>query len=275
MPTGKFGGIIPSYKQGWATHGASAATYLWRGVEGAWPTFLGPTGNRLLDWEGKRNHGSLVNINPATDWVVGKHGWVLNFNGSNAYVNYGNPKNLQITGELTIMSWVKRDQPPTNAVIFAKYGAAGQRSYMLYLGSTGEALFLISGNGSNFIQAASDTVVSTNVYTHITGVYRPSTSVKVFIKGVVGGEETTSIPSSIFNSATDVRLGNSVGYDNPFPGWINGAVVWDRALSDAEILHLHLNPYAMFEYPISLDIFAVPGGLPIPVAMHHYRNLRV
>ena len=60
------GRIRPSYKQGWATYGASAAPDLWKRISGAWAPFLGPTGNILREHSNNKNHGIINNAS----WVA-------------------------------------------------------------------------------------------------------------------------------------------------------------------------------------------------------------
>ena len=79
---------IPSWAHGFARNAAeSAAPDLWRGLVGAWVPALGPTGGTLHDVAGSARDGTLTNMDPATDWVVGSPGSVLDFDGSNDYVN--------------------------------------------------------------------------------------------------------------------------------------------------------------------------------------------
>ena len=52
-------------------------------------------GNLLNDASGNLNHGTLTNMDPATDWVPTQYGTALDFDSSNDHVLCGNP---QITG---------------------------------------------------------------------------------------------------------------------------------------------------------------------------------
>lgn len=48
-----------------------------------------PTGNKLFDTSPNNNHGDLTNMDPATDWVITEHGWAMDWDGSDDYVNVG------------------------------------------------------------------------------------------------------------------------------------------------------------------------------------------
>ena len=65
----------PSYKQGFARCAAeSDKPDLWTGLPGLWMPSLGVTGDTLRDISGYGNHGTLTNMDPATDWVMTEKG---------------------------------------------------------------------------------------------------------------------------------------------------------------------------------------------------------
>ncbi|HDZ22902.1 MAG TPA: hypothetical protein ENH78_16595, partial [Phycisphaerae bacterium] len=74
--------LIPSYGQGFASSaGESDNPGLWDGLGASWP-FLGPTGTVLFDESGGHFDGTLSNMDPSSDWVIGQNGWELDFNDS-------------------------------------------------------------------------------------------------------------------------------------------------------------------------------------------------
>ena len=56
------------------------------GLVGYW-NFQEGTGTTAYDKSGKRNHGTLTNMDPTTDWVDGKLGGGLDFDGSDDYIH--------------------------------------------------------------------------------------------------------------------------------------------------------------------------------------------
>ena len=56
------------------------------GLVGAWCPSLGPSGYTLLDRSGRGNHGTLTNMDAASDWVGTPGGWALDYDGTNDYV---------------------------------------------------------------------------------------------------------------------------------------------------------------------------------------------
>lgn len=77
-----------SYHTGFAPRdGYPAYPELWRGCVGAWAPCLGPTGLTLRDWSGRQNHGTLTNMVPGDDWVVGGGRYALDFDGTDDYAS--------------------------------------------------------------------------------------------------------------------------------------------------------------------------------------------
>ena len=80
----------PSYKQGFARNASQSNNPgLWKGLAGLWMPGLGPTGLSLRDISGHGNHGTLTNMDPATDWVLGDPrygGWALEFSAITEHV---------------------------------------------------------------------------------------------------------------------------------------------------------------------------------------------
>ena len=91
-----------------ATHENSAYPQLWRGCVGAWCPSLGPSGSRLHDFSGRQNWATLVNMDPATDWVVDEGGLVLDFDGSNDLLVVDRNSFLNgLLGPVSIVAWIK------------------------------------------------------------------------------------------------------------------------------------------------------------------------
>ena len=103
----------PSYKSGYAHYSAESANpELWKGLRGAWFPSMGVTGGNLFDLSGQNNTGTLIDMAPASDWVIGGNskspGYVLDFDGSTASrVEIPDSDALSITGELSVFAWVK------------------------------------------------------------------------------------------------------------------------------------------------------------------------
>lgn len=77
----------PSYYEGFAPRDFQPAwPSLWDRCQGAWCPSLGPTGLTLRDWSGWGRHGTLQNMNPATDWKVSGGKYALETDGTDGYI---------------------------------------------------------------------------------------------------------------------------------------------------------------------------------------------
>jgi len=78
---------------------------LWQGVVGFWSASAGPSGYRLLDRSGRNNHGTLTNMDAATDWVVDGGRYALDFDGADAAeATPGNQNRISISRDLASSS---------------------------------------------------------------------------------------------------------------------------------------------------------------------------
>ena len=100
------GAMGPSFRNGYARFaGESIHPELWKGLVFALVPELGPTGDTLHEIIGNKN-GTLMNMEPATDWIVDEQGWALEANATNEHVNVPAPK-MNFPGTFTFLQWFK------------------------------------------------------------------------------------------------------------------------------------------------------------------------
>jgi hypothetical protein len=111
----------PGYKTGFYSPrrgGVAKYPQLWHGCVGAWAPCLGQTGSRLYDQSLYQNHGTLTNMDPATDWVASNGKMALDFDGSNDYtespsVVFGNVAvisyNIKIRSTSSYHTWLGQE----------------------------------------------------------------------------------------------------------------------------------------------------------------------
>jgi hypothetical protein len=105
-----------------------------------WVPSAGATGFRLVD-RVRSNHGTLTNMDPATDWVVSGGKGALDFDGSNDYVtsigSVGSFAFVQNTMRFSLSFWMKL------AATGTRYAIAGNTNT-----SSEKGLFLLFENGA-------------------------------------------------------------------------------------------------------------------------------
>jgi type II secretory pathway pseudopilin PulG len=200
------------------------------------------TGTAANDRSGNGNNGTLTN-GPA--WAAGgdcKAGGCLSFDGSDDYVEVGNPASLAITGPLTITAWARVMQGGGTYKLIVSRGKWDNGGYTMgwHAGSNpGTAYgFARKNDNTTYAWANSSSVLSLGTWNFIAYVYDGDT-VKIYANG-----GSTTYPSgntpSIYNAAKNVNLGRESGTSSyAFNGYMDDVRIYNRALSMAEISSLY------------------------------------
>ena len=108
-------------------------------------------------------NGTLTN---GPVWVAGKDGFGLQFDGINDYVSLGDPKGLQINGDITMEAWIKTTSGAAFQQIIVDSAAAGvDRNYEFRLDNGILAFF--HGNGAIGTTYSSGTSVNDGNWKHV------------------------------------------------------------------------------------------------------------
>jgi hypothetical protein len=198
---------------------------------------------------GGGNNGTLVNMESG-DWVTGKLANALDFDGTNEYVNMGDPANGSLdfgTGNFTISAWIKADttQIDSNRSIVNKGAvASGDAGYWFHLNSSGN-LKLQIGNGSTLESMSVSPAVDLrdNQWHHVVVVASRS-SEKFYIDGVAKSK-TGSISSINVSTGFAFNVGGQ-GTANSYSGLIDDVRVYNRALTADEATNLFLEATPLF-----------------------------
>lgn len=193
--------------------------------------------------DGNNLNGALTNMDsPATygsGWTSnGKFGKALVFDGANDYVDAGNPASAQITSDLTLSSWVYLSSNTANQDIIAKRGLSSQWGYRLWVDSSGYPKIDVSSTGNVMATASASQALSVNRWYHITGTYNPSQpALTIYVDGVQKGQTTSSVPSSLQNSTSNLNIGREAGTVTPnyLKGSLDEVKLYNYALSADEV----------------------------------------
>lgn len=154
--------------------------------------------------------------------------------------------------------------------IFEKtIGGTVNSHYSLFLdnpvGSTNNLNFRVIDNAAAQKNAVSGTNVVTQGLWDFAGTY-DGANIRCFANGIVQNTTAATNPPATGNGVA--QIGSLVGFYG-FSGSILHVMVWRRALTQAEIMDLHIAPYAMFGQPSQMwwPNAAAAGGTAFP---HHY-----
>ncbi|MEQ9466760.1 MAG: LamG-like jellyroll fold domain-containing protein [Ekhidna sp.] len=174
----------------------------------------------------------------------------LSFDGVDDFVDIPDAASLDITGALTLETWVKFDEsvPAEDIPLVSKWNDVGnQRSYVLQLSSSSEILFGVSATGSS---AVAGTDISAAIvpfsfavgkWYHIAGVFNPGSSMQVYVNGELVGENTADMVSSVHPGTSSVALaafGNTFDNNGVSTGGameLDETRIWSTNLDQATI----------------------------------------
>jgi len=225
----------------------------WRWLPGlvAWYRFDEGYGNLAMD-ETLRNNGTLYN-NP--NWVDGKFGKALSFDGVDDYVKLSASASLDVRYSLTVAAWIKwlanADGP-----IFNWHHPGGTWGTHVWR-VNGKLFTRVVKRDGTFTPPLSagdipvgDWIFITSTYDHNTGV------VKHYINGNFVGQ--LNIGSVEQSTHGDAYIGSVPWDGRRVSGSIDEVMIFNRALSDEEIRLLYEQGTGKFESPVAFQLPCPP-----------------
>jgi hypothetical protein len=192
-----------------------------------WWKFDEGSGAIALDRSGHGNHGTLQGD---SKWVAGYDGEALEFDGTGDYVDCGNGADLTITGDITLMCWIKVAAfSKTWETIVAK----GDNSYRMSRGpGDGDSIhFGCNGPSGGNLNAA--TIVTTDTWRHAALVYDGSNKI-VYIDGFEDARVAST--GSINVSSYNLFIGeNSQARNRHLTGLVDDVRLYNKVLTPDEI----------------------------------------
>jgi hypothetical protein len=262
--------IKPSYQAGYARNASESENpKLWDGLVGAWMPSLGVTGETLRDVSGNGNHGTLTNMDAATDWVATSRGLALDFNNGKSYETVvTNQTSGSFNYPFTAGCWVKDlDVTAAGTGIISK--ATYTNSYQGWILRTvdfgthaNKLLFWLGGDRV----ISSQYVIGVSGWQFLLGRWDGVTA-SIFINGVK--DSSASYTGTVNAANTPIRIGSYVSLsDRYMRGKVFASYVWERSLSDAEIKQIYVDSLAPFRKKQRVSV-AVPAAVPTPSATYH------
>lgn len=255
--------VIPSYKQGFAQYANGSDQ--WRGLKAAWAPFLGPTGLKVFDWGPGKNHATLTAMDPATDWILSRDRWVLDFAGDDDYLETGIPSSDIANGNFTFSTWFKTDVADVGSDFVANRlitfrDSSTSSSIGFGQNTTFIGLFWDDGGGNWDVGT---TVLSTATWYFATLTYDGIT-LRIYLNGI---EENNFAEASLNTATSDtILIGCNTSTARLWDGKMDDIRLYDRAFSAQEVMHMYLNPYEMWQDDVS-TIYKVIGSKVGPLAL--------
>lgn len=238
---------LPSVQQGYArSAGESEYPGLWRGLVGAWPFGMIGSGNRVSDFSGRGDFGSLTN---SPVWVPGEFGRVIQTTQNGGYVVTNGSlgtKNLP-TNPFSFFLRINAGLVANGSPI--RKHDLGNNGWDLSIETDGSLTFNVWGYTSDTYRSFSSAgFMSANTWHFVYVGWNTVSTDTTFI--VDGKQITVSFTNTGSGSyADDASL--PIYFSNPrsasdFDGAIDDACIYNRNLSPSEIRLAYEIPYAPF-----------------------------
>lgn len=187
-----------------------------------------------LDASGNENDGTLQD---GAGYTTGNSGEAVILDGENDYVSIATSQLLDIDGEITVSAWIKWDG--AGGVYQSIVGKNGFSSgYWLMLRNDGRIYFEMNYTGGCGAISPAGSAGSNNWH-HIVGVRYPNDVLQVYVNGQsAGSDNCAGIPVGINSYTLAVGYNPSWG-PYPFSGAIDEVVIWNKALTSAEIEQIY------------------------------------
>ena len=161
------------------------------------------------------------------------------------YIPSASQIGLDITGELTVGTWVKIDYNPTGAIA---YLVARDSAYILFASSSpydraGLILYL-NGSGYNVLSSASGDMTIGDWH-FVVGTW-DGTEVRIYIDGALSNSNSIGV-DTIVDSGGDISLGNIGGASSyTVPGFLDYSFILSRSLTAGEISALYTQQKTLY-----------------------------
>lgn len=215
------------------------------GLVGHW-AFDSTSGTTAIDSSGNGNNGTLVDINPASNWVPGYVNNALLFNGTGAVVNVPSAASINdvfLTGG-TLMGWI---YPATWGE--SNFGRLTNKRYHGFWIANNPPEIATLGGFYQFTDAearwyGSANALELNKWQHVAITYdasSPSNTPTFYVNGVA---LTTTVRHPVTGTAVSdsghiLTIGNRIYHDRAFDGQLDDFRLYNRILTPQEIQQIY------------------------------------
>ena len=212
-----------------------------------------PFNDNVKDAGGSSNNGVVHNAGLTFD-RAGIMAKAYYFNGSSSYIEVPSSSNLNVTGGITVTSWIKADTSQPSGLwgrIIDKLDNVGHKGWALSRNpNTNAARFeLYDSNGDNHYVETNHKIAD-NTWHQVSASYDGQV-MKIYMDGVL--ENHLNIGAKALSNTTDsLGIGNN-NDGNFFKGTIDECMIYNRALSDAEVKTIYNDGNQSASVPVLLS----------------------
>jgi concanavalin A-like lectin/glucanase superfamily protein/Big-like domain-containing protein/purple acid phosphatase-like protein len=204
------------------------------GFVGYWK-FDESIGTTTADASGNGDTGTLAN---KPNWVTGKLGYALSFNGSNQYVNVPN-KSILNAYPMTVAVWMKTTNTTGLKGIVNKYAAGSQNGYQVFMNG-GNLCAWYFRNAANRIWDGSGCTLMTPGYNdnqwHQVVLVVDAGGGRLYVDGVLKASQGWTGTPGAASTTQNLSVGRYPGTASPYwPGIADDVRIYNYALDATEV----------------------------------------
>jgi len=227
----------------------------------AYPVCVSAPSGLVSWWPGDGNANDFVGGNEGIlqggmGFLPGKVADAFSLDGVDDGVALGNDNSLRITASISLVAWVWFNDQIKGAVV-TKHASPPYRAYALATVPSADYFrFIISGDGTARAIRDSQTPLEPNTWYLVAGVYDAAAhTMAVYVNGTLdNGALQGLVPAAIYDTSTDAAIGRNGNPADYFDGLIDEVVIFDRALSAAEIRAIYdAGSAGMCKPPVSVE----------------------
>lgn len=203
---------------------------------------MGSTGSVLRDMSGRGKHGTLTNMDPASDWVVSGGKYALDFDGSNDAVSM--PLKLSHTAQATVSAWLYWNAYANNdhalCELTPNFNMPENRGWFISPNSSTTKFECMMSSGGGPYNGGYFSRPSAAVWHHYLFIMDRTTGTALGVSVWVDGVQVTVTQSQFGNITTNFADGTlflmSRNAASLFgAGQIDDLLIYDRRITPAEI----------------------------------------
>ncbi len=182
------------------------------------------------DYSGKGNNGAIYG-NP--QFVNGKVGKALSFDGVDDYVDAGADSSLNIVDFFTLEAWIN---PKANGVmIISQRSDDTNWPYQLFLDGSNKLKLFSNPSGTNLFVTSSDSV-NLNTWNHVVAT-RDGTAINFYINGIADSGNPQTLAKGVAEDSPKLTIGNQVvpALLSFFNGSIDEVKIYNSSLTKEQI----------------------------------------
>jgi len=228
----------------WAMDGSEPISY-WNFDEGSGTTAYDSVGT---------NHGTVYDAN----WITGRVGSALSFDGDADYVDVGDKTSLDFgtSTDFTISLWFKMSTAETDMIV-NKRAKGYEPGYDLYM--HGGKIHARISDSSSVISAVTGETYNDDSWYHLAAIYDRDDRIKMYIDGDFVSESASISGIDDVNNNEPFMIGRRADPVSHlyFDGLIDEVMIFNRALSEKDIELLYLEGFSGSE----LGIMAIESAI--------------